>query len=72
MFKIKFKIFDSLIEDNDRLKGEYGYFLFSVNENNYGECRDDTNLDILSMNIYDWFVNFIEAINLLKTADCKK
>lgn len=67
MFKIKFKIFDSLIEDDDRLKGEYGYFLFSVNENNYGEYRDDVDLDILSIDIYDWFDNFIEAINLLKT-----
>ncbi|QAT29003.1 hypothetical protein EQW38_01685 [Lactiplantibacillus plantarum] len=67
MFRIKFKIFDSLIEDNDGLKGEYGYFLFSVNENNYGEYRDDVDLDIFSTDIYDWFVNFIEAINLLKT-----
>lgn len=66
MINIKFKIFTSYIEDDDDLKGEYGYFQFCVDDKTYGEYREDIELDILSMNIYDWFSNFVQAFILLK------
>ncbi|WP_207578313.1 hypothetical protein [Listeria seeligeri] len=68
MIEIKFKIFNSYIEDDDDdLKGEYGYFQLCVDDKTYGEYRDDIELDILSMNIYDWFSNFVQAFILLKS-----
>lgn len=66
LIKIMFKIFNSYIEDDDDLKGEYGYFQLCVNDKTYGEYRDDIELDILSMNIYDWFCNLAQAFILLK------
>lgn len=66
MIEIKFKIFTSYIEDDDDLKGEYGYFQLCVDGKTYGEYREDIELDILSMNIYDWFSNFVQAFILLK------
>ncbi|MGG5342902.1 hypothetical protein [Enterococcus sp. AZ192] len=69
MIEIKFKIFTSFIEEDDNLKGEYGYFLVKINNECYGEYREDIDLDILSMNIYDWFSNFIQAILLIKSND---
>lgn len=69
MIEIKFKIFTSFIEEDDNLKGEYGYFLVKINNECYGEYREDIDLDILSMNIYDWFSNFIQAILLIRSND---
>jgi hypothetical protein len=69
VIEIKFKIFNSFIEEDDNLKGEYGYFLVKINNECYGEYREDIDLDILSMNIYDWFSNFIQAILLIKSDD---
>lgn len=37
-----------------------------VDDKTYGEYREDIELDILSMNIYDWFSNFVQAIILSK------
>jgi hypothetical protein len=54
------------IEEDDGLKGEYGYFQFCVDDKTYGEYREDIEWDILSMNIYDWFSNFVQAFILLK------
>lgn len=67
MIEIKFKIFTSFIEEDDNLKGEYGYFLVKINNECYGEYREDIDLDILSMNIYDWFSNFIQAILVIRS-----
>lgn len=69
MVKIKFKIFTSYIEDDDELKGEYGYFQLCVDDKTYGEYREDIELDILSMNIYDWFSNFVQAFISLKNGN---
>ncbi|MBL1230999.1 hypothetical protein IW492_17380 [Enterococcus sp. BWB1-3] len=66
MIKFKFKIFTSYIEDDDELKGEYGYFQLCLGDKTYGEYREDVELDILSMNIYDWFSNFAQACILLE------
>ncbi|MBO0477908.1 hypothetical protein DOK76_12570 [Vagococcus sp. DIV0080] len=66
MIEIKFKVFTSYFEDEDELKGEYGYFQLCVDDKTYGEYREDIELDILSMNIYDWFSNFAQACILLK------
>lgn len=66
MLEIKFKIFTSYIEEDDNLKGEYGYFQLCADDKTYGEYREDIELDILSMDIYDWFCNFIQALILLK------
>ncbi|WP_317914345.1 hypothetical protein [Carnobacterium maltaromaticum] len=65
----KFKIFSSFIEEEDALKGEYGYFLLKLGNESYGEYREDIDLEILSMDIYDWFTNFINAIKLLRTKE---
>lgn len=67
MIEIKFKVFTSYIEDDDELKGEYGYFQLCLDDKSYGEYREDIELDILSMNIYDWFSNFAQASILLKS-----
>lgn len=66
MFEIKYKIFTSFIEEDDDFNGEYGYFQFCIDDKFYGDYREDIELDILSMNIYDWFENLIKAVKLLK------
>lgn len=66
MFEIKFKIFNSFIEEGDTLKGEYGYFIFNIHDKCYGEYMEEIDLDILSMNIYNWFINFMESIQFFE------
>lgn len=66
MVEIKFKIFSSFIQEEDDFKGEYGYFLLRICDKFYGEYRKDIDLDILAMNIYDWFNNFMRSLILLK------
>ncbi len=66
MFEIKFKIFNSFIGDDDTLKGEYGYFLFNIHDKFYGEYIEEIDIDILSMNIYSWFMNFMKSIQFFE------
>ncbi|BDR59378.1 hypothetical protein [Xylocopilactobacillus apicola] len=67
MIEIKYKIFDSFNAGNNEFKGEYGYFLIVIDDETYGYYREDVDLDILSTNIYNWFVNLLKGLSLLES-----
>ena len=64
MLEIKFKVFENI--DSDNLIGEYGYFSFTIDNEHYGIILEEE-LDDFTVSLYDWFISFLRALEILKT-----
>ncbi|MCA6774126.1 hypothetical protein IGK15_001497 [Enterococcus sp. AZ045] len=64
IFEIKFIIVKDV--DTENLIGEYGYFSVRIDNEYYGIILEEE-LEDFTVSLYDWFISFLRALEILKT-----
>ncbi|MBP1042364.1 hypothetical protein I6N95_15190 [Vagococcus sp. BWB3-3] len=64
MFEINFKIVET--EESEAFIGEYGYFSFTIDNENYGMIIEEE-IEDFSVSLYDWFFSYLKSLEILET-----